>query len=106
MATSRDSSNGPDLIDVLAVLEAFEEMNHVRLLVNLSVVREGKSATLQVVSTAYTSPIVDVVPVRLVSRQSMIGYADRRRIEQVILNDLYGLDADLARVELEGAPQK
>jgi len=100
LASSRDSSRGADSVDVLAVLEAFQEINQCDIKVELFAQFTGKLGVLQVVLRAVSKPEPDVEPVVLASQQLTLGYNNYRTLEQTILNGLYQLDAALARAEL------
>jgi len=100
LASSRDSSNSADSVDVLAVLQAFQEINKCEIKVELFAQCTGKLGVLQVVLRALALPEPDVERVVLASQQLTLGYSTGRTLDQVILNGLYQLDAALARAEL------
>jgi len=100
------SSVGVDSVDVLAVLTAFEEINHCRMIVQLSTQSTAKLAVLQVTMTAYNLPEKGAEPVVLASHQLTVGFNGRQTIDQVILQGLYRLDAAIAEEELAKVHRK
>jgi len=106
LASSRGTLNGPDLVDVHAVLIAFEHINSCRLRVELFVQRTTKMEVLQMKVSAFEIQDLDQDPKLLVSHQSTIGFGKARTMDVAILQALYKLDADLANLELAKAEAK
>jgi len=106
LASSRFTSSSPDCVDVLAVLEAFEEINKCRIVVRLTLENSARSVVLRIEGEAYTRPIVGVEPVLLASHALRTGYSDRQTMDAATLQLLYGLDAQLARNELDATVKK
>lgn len=106
LAQSRGSSNSPDEVDIVAVMEAFEQMNSVILTLTGRVVRSGGRVGLKLEIQAHNSRLVVGEAPSLACASVTVGYLGRPPIGAAILQALYAVDAELARTEMEGAIKK
>jgi len=106
LASSRFTSSSPDCVDVLAVMEAFEEINRIKLTVRLTVEVSARTVVLLAEATAHTRVDAGAEPVLLASRQLRTGYSQKQTMDSAILQLLYGLDAQLAASELDATVKK
>lgn len=97
MASSRVSLSGPDVVDVLAVMRAFEEINQCRIRVELITQDTKRTSVLQVVLVAWQKGPADAAPVILACEQSTYGWFSVQSLDTVILQGLYKLDAAIDR---------
>lgn len=106
MASSRATSSGSDLVDVRAVLIAFEQINSCKLRVELFVQRTTKMEALQMKVSAFDMANGEQGQKLLASHQSTIGYGKAQTTDVAILQALYKLDADMADLELAKVDSK
>ena len=103
MATSRFSSNSPDVIDVGAVMEAFEQINQCAITIfgKVEDVRDRKELCwlVQALDTKEDVPDLKV----LASVKCHLGSGSHRTMEAALLWALYQLDAQIARYELRNS---
>jgi len=100
LATSRLSLNSPDLIDVAAVMEAFEEMNKCAVTLLLRVERPNGIAKLAMIASALSTNEDVPDPTYLASVSADLSPASHKTMEGAILWALYQLDWRLAEMEL------
>lgn len=99
MALRQPLLNSVDVVDVVSVLDAFEVLNSCHLTVEVHV-EQGRVDTLLVVEMRAWVKDCDKLAVQpLASLKQMIGLSAPRTLEAVILQGLYGLDAQLAEGE-------
>ena len=99
MASSRDTSNGPDEVDLATFMSAFQGINKLRLTCELSVADRGNIAQLQVQITAWTMGDENGGALPSVLRSVRTGVARGQTLPAVILQQLYVLDSKLAEDE-------
>lgn len=95
MGLKRGWSRGADSADVGYVLRAFEDMNQVELIIELKLVRGTQKPDTWVRVMAVTLPNANVEPAILDSVQSLYGSGSGQTFEEVLINALYRLDAQL-----------
>lgn len=102
MASNRFSSNSPDVIDVAAVMEAFQTINKVELsLIGKVDGPEGRaSLTFWVHAHDRSVAIWEAQP--LASVKCNLGFGGYKTMESAIMSALYQIDWELAKRELEG----
>jgi len=95
LASSRDTSNGPDTVDVTRVLLAFEEQNRVRIVLQMTTegAREWGSVSLQAQALTVEPESGGAPP--LVLRSVTRRWEPRQKMEAAILQLLYALDFQL-----------
>jgi len=99
LALKQGSSSGVDCVDVKYVLAAFQEINHCRLIVELTIQGTPARPDLILGVMAWGNEDVDAEPVLLASQRSPVGSVGPRTMESAILQALYALDAQLAEAE-------
>jgi len=101
LASSRLSLNSPDVIDVAAVMDAFEQMNSVTVALTGRVVDVGGNRCLRFLVEAHDSQreIGEVPSLGFVS--VVLGYGSHKTLESAIMWALYQLDWKLAEAELQ-----
>lgn len=99
MASSRGTSNGPDVRDVAAVMLAFEHINSCRLELVVGLDHTAKELALAFHLTAWPLEPESGEVRPLASEKSIAGYKDRRTVEVVITQLMYALDAQMAEEE-------
>lgn len=106
LASNRDTSNGPDVRDVTAIMLAFEHINSCRLELRMGIAKDAKHLSMRFELTAWplTPESGEVSP--LASAKSLTGYKDRRTVEVVITQLMYSLDAQMAEEEFARAANK
>lgn len=99
MASSRDTSNGPDEIDIAVFMSAFQGINKLKLSVELTVVDRGHLCEMQVQVTAWTlqTELTELPPSVLLSVRRPLE--PRQTLNAAILQLLYLLDGRLAESE-------
>lgn len=106
MAQSRGTSNSPDEVDVVSVMEAFQEINSVVLTLTGRVVSTGGRSGLKLEIQAHQEGIEIGAAPSLASASVTVGVQGRPQIAGAILQALYSVDALLARMEMEGLTKK
>ena len=106
MASSRFSSNAPDLTDVVMNLLAFETMNRVRLEVRMNRKDVGVASDLSVTVVAHPAEgeIGEVTP--LGSVNVLCSATRLKTLEACIIHALYLLDSKLAWQEFDATIKK
>lgn len=99
MALKRGYSPGVDLVDIAAVLAAFEAINSVRLSIRLGLVKEETRDTLYATLEAFEGTHESGEVITLASVRLRLGFPSPQTMEAAILQGLYRLDADLASGE-------
>lgn len=102
MASNRDTSNGPDEVDITTFMAAFQGINNIRVEVELMVEDRGPSSVMVVQATAWpkVDELSDPPPLVLLSVRSTLGI--KQTLPAAILQLLYVLDGRLAGLELSG----
>jgi len=103
LALSRDTRNGADLIDVAAVMVAFQAINEVTVEIRCGLAAGTNNALLSFVFTAFTLETADAEPVLLASVTRRVPFSAARTMDAAILQGLYALDAEMARGEFTKA---
>lgn len=99
MASSRGSLNQADVVDLVAVMEAFEEMNQVVLTLTGRVETVADKRQLVFLFQAHDKEKeIGEVP-SLASVRCVIGLRDHKTLESAFLWSLYRIDGELAKVE-------
>lgn len=106
MASSRFSSNQPDLTDVAVTLAAFEKINQVRVQISLNCVEEKGRTDVCITSTAWqmASPFTEAG--FLASSSATCLAMNLRSLEAALIHSLYSLDGQLAKREFEKVATK
>jgi hypothetical protein len=99
LASSRGTSNGPDVQDVIHTILAFEAINQVRFSLVIGRVDNGKESCLQMTADAWPKEDVPGDHSPLASAKYVIGLSDRRTMDACIMQLMYKLDAVLAAGE-------
>jgi len=101
LASSRLSLNSPDVIDLAAVMDAFEQINSVTIALTGRVVDVGGNRCLRFLVEAHDSQreIGEVPSLGFVS--VVLGYGSHKTVEGALMWALYQLDWKLAEAELE-----
>jgi len=103
LAASRETSNGPDVRDVTAIMLAFEHINSCRLDLRMGIAGDQKHLSMRFELTAWPRDPESGEVTPLASAKSLTGYKDRRSVEVVITQLMYALDAQMAEEEFEKA---
>jgi len=105
LATSRFSSNSPDVIDVGAVMEAFQQINQCAIIIYGKVEElEGRGQLCWLVQALDTKD--DVPDPRVLgSVKCHLGSGSHRTMEAAVMWALYQLDAQIARYEMRNNPK-
>ncbi len=103
MATSRISSNSPDAIDVASVMEAFETINKVNIVLIGRVAVVSGSHCLRFLVEAHSKETEIGEAPSLASVNAYLGYGGHKTMEGAIMWALYQLDWQLAEAELRKA---
>lgn len=101
MASSRGTLNGPDMLDVGVIMRAFEEINQVELLLIGKVALVGGIGVLDWELTAFSKEAEIGDQPSLASQRFRTGLYPNQTMEAVIMMALYGIDAALARDEMD-----
>lgn len=101
LASSRASSATADVVDVTTVMEAFQGINHCRLVVKLTTVAEGHRADLLITMDAVSIPEMGRVPVSLGSVSVKCSALGLKTLDSAVLAALYRMDFKLAEAEFE-----
>lgn len=106
LASSRGSMNMPDLQDVAAVLEGFEEVNTCRIQVTLELKGQGLLRHLLVGAVAYDrrETAGEVTTLASVSVTSLAS--NLKNVTAVVIHALYMLDGKIAYQEMQSAENK
>lgn len=102
MASSRFSSNSPDLRDVATAWEGFEKMNGVTVTMGLCSQWVGENWQLVLEGCAWVKPAPSVEARLLVSEKLICSDTSWVSLEVAAFRLLYALDAALAFRELGG----
>jgi hypothetical protein len=100
LGLSKLYSRKEDVVDVLAVISAFEEMNNCSIHIRLFTQATKKAKVLQVLLSAWEGQYESPEAKHLASYQSTWGFFDPKSLESVILQGLYHLDARLGEAAL------
>jgi len=106
LASSRGSSNGPDVRDVAAIMLAFEHINSCRLSLRVGIAGDARHLGLRFELEAWPKETESGEVKPLASAKSLTGYKDRRTVEVVITQLMYSLDAQMAEEEFEKAAKQ
>jgi hypothetical protein len=106
LAQSRFSSNTADMIDVAAVMEAFEEINQVKITLSISLEGTGSQRGLRFAAVAEDRKHQDGVPVILASVSLTYSATNLKTAEAAVMHTLYMLDGRIAYQELHGSEPK
>lgn len=98
LATSRISSNSPDLVDVSAVMEAFQQINNCLITLHGRVVSVRGAQELVMIVSALELPEDSPDHTYLASVNVHLGSGQHRTMEGAILWGLYQLDWELSRI--------
>lgn len=102
MASSRDSLNSADVVDLAAVMAAFQGINRCRIVVTLTVEENGPSSDIRIGATALQDD-PDGPEVKTLASVNVLCLANRlRTVDPAILSLLYKLDFQLASEEFAG----
>jgi len=105
LASSRFSSNSPDVIDVAAVMEAFQQINKVDIVLTGRVVDvDGHSSLTFWVEAHSKESEIGEAP-SLASVRCYLGYGGHKTMESAIMWALYQLDAQIAKYEMRNNPK-
>lgn len=104
MAVSRDSLNGPDLMDVITALNSFEQINKVRVIVSIRSCGEPESPGIW-----WEAKAVELEPTRgvrklLASVQLSCAALNIKTMSAAMFNLIYQLDYELAEREFRDTP--
>lgn len=99
LASSRFSSNSPDLVDIAAVLDAFQETNRVRVTVEIQLADPGEKAILYLQATAWMREEESGGQLPLVLQSARRALGPRQTMEAAIFQLLYALDFQFAEDE-------
>ena len=105
MASSRFSSNNPDVIDVGAVMEAFEQINQCCITIYGKVEDVGERKQLCWLVQALDSKEDVPDPRVLASVKCHLGSGSHRTMEAAVMWALYQLDSQIARYEMRNNPK-
>lgn len=99
MATSRLTQNGPDVMDVVMVMVAFEAINNCRVSLRMGVVTDGQESVMSFQAEAWPRypESGEVLPLASVKWQA--GSTERRTMDALIMQLMYKLDAEMAAGE-------
>lgn len=100
LGSSRGTSNGPDAVDVAAVLVAFEQMNQLRLIVTLRTCEGMETPDCWLEGKALSKVSVSGVRSLLAFASVRCGSTGLKTLDSAVLNLLYALDFQLAENEL------
>ena len=100
MASSRGTSNGPDVRDITDTMLAFQDINQLRLELRCGVFLKSGTPVMGFELTAWESKNESTEVTPLACVKSTAGSTDRRTVEAVIFQLMYALDAELARMEM------
>lgn len=106
MASSRDSSNKPDAVDVRYVLQAFQHINRVKIEIRMGVMEVEGEPLLAMEVAAHEADVEVGEASSLASLRLKLGYRECHQMEAAILQALYKLDAELAHLELARSNRK
>lgn len=106
LASSRETSNGPDMRDTAQALNSFEESNNVRIIVTIRSCGLSDGGNMWYEAKAITRPSAGVVPALLASVQLSCGALNIKTMDAAIMNLLYQLDFELAAKEWASVKQK
>ena len=98
--------NGPDSIDVVMVILAFEAMNNCRLAVRIGRVDDGLESVLSIEGEAWPTAAEGMEASCLALVKTKWGSDGPRTMEAAILQLIYKLDFALAEVEWDKAQSK
>lgn len=96
MALKRGGSNSADVVDVMALLEAFEEMNGCRVSVEMMLTKEGGIRDLWLQATAWERGGELPDPKVLTSVNATCSAINLRSLDAAVIRILYTLDGKLA----------
>jgi hypothetical protein len=99
LASSRGTSNGPDVQDVTYALLAFESINQVEIVITIRRRDSGTESVLELRAEAYTKEKEGTEATLLASTRHLAGSNDRRTMDAAIMQLTYKLDALLATGE-------
>jgi hypothetical protein len=102
LASSRVSKNTPDIVDVAEALTAFEDLNKCSISLCMRSVPKGALPLLELELTAWQKEGERSEASRLASVKLRAGYSDRRPMDALIFQLMYALDAEFARIEMQG----
>jgi hypothetical protein len=102
LASNRDSSNAADVVDLAAVMAAFQGINRCRIVVTLTVEEKGPSSDIRAGAVALRDD-PDGGGVKTLASANVLCLANRHRtVDAAILSLLYKLDFQLASEEFAG----
>lgn len=102
MASSRPSKNTPDIVDVAEALIAFQDLNSCQISLCMRADAKGSLPLLEFELTAWKPNAERSVASRLASVKLKAGYSDQRPVDALIFQLMYALDAEFARLEMNG----
>jgi len=100
LASSRDTSNGADLLDLAAVVDAMERTNRIAITISMRTVKTGIYPRLSIVMEAHDEAFEIGEVATLASVKLTTGSHDLRTMEAAIMQSLYKLDAEVASAEV------
>jgi hypothetical protein len=106
LASSRDTSNGPDVWDLVTTMMAFQHINHCRLEFRMRIPNDAKRLEALLELSAWEDNPESGEAKLLASARCLAGYSDRRTVEAAILQHMYALDAQMAEEEFRNAENK
>jgi len=106
LASSRYSSNTADMIDIAAVMEAFEEINQVRITVSITLEGTGSERGLRIGAVAEERRGEDTEVTTLASASASFSATNLKTAEAAVLHILYMLDGKIAYAEINSAEPK
>lgn len=106
MASSRGSSNTPDLLDLTASWEAMENINRIRIKVVLELEEEKETGDLWANLEAWGEFLGEPEARLLGSVKSRCSATQFASLDTALFRALYALDARLASLEMGGKELK
>lgn len=106
MASSRDTSVGPDWRDLEEAIRTFETQDNVKVHIAMETTITGKTPDLRLTLSATRSGTVPAEPVNLGFVSVTCLGTSRKSLEAAILALLYQLDFKLALDEFDGTIKK
>jgi hypothetical protein len=102
LASSRGSSNAADVVDLAAVMAAFQGMNRCRIVITLTAEEKGGSADIRLGAAALADGQEGMEVTTLASANALCLANRHQTTDQAILSLLYKLDFQLASDEFAG----
>jgi len=106
LASSRGTSNGPDMRDIAVTWEAFEEINDCVVTVAMTLVKAKGDHEVILSGAAWEKDLRNLITGQQLLASAICSATHYVSLENALFHLLYTLDGNIASAELEGKGKK